>query len=280
MGLDINQEMDSVREIALEAGRKIIEIYNRDFSVALKSDQSPLTEADLAAHHIIVDRLSSVYPEIPILSEESAKQVNYEVRKMWDCYWLVDPLDGTREFINRNGQFTVNIAYMDKRCPIAGVVYAPATKQMFWGSATGGAFKAGQNSESIPLTRGQLPFTGRLRVVGSNSHLSQETRDYLDVLRTRYDKLEFVAMGSSLKICLVADGRADLYPRLGPTMEWDTAAAHAVLNAAGGNLYGYETRKQLQYNKENLLNGWFIAAANSSESLPEALSNCSTGSSR
>ena len=238
-----------------------MQVYAREFRVRQKADSSPVTEADSAAHQIIMDRLQLEHPGTPVLSEESAELAPYEARRTWNRYWLVDPLDGTREFIKRNGQFTVNLAYIEYGRPVAGVVYAPARDWMYWGSLSGGAFKASADGEGVPIACGPMPEEGRLRVVGSNSHLSPETRAYIATLRSRYGTISFVAMGSSLKICLVAEGRADLYPRLGPTMEWDTAAAHAILNAAGGKLLEYGAEQEVRYNKRNLRNNWFLATA-------------------
>lgn len=244
-----------------EAGAAIMDVYARDFEVSLKSDRSPLTEADSAAHQILANRLQEAYPGIPLLSEESTEVAPFAERKRWQRYWLVDPLDGTREFVKRNGQFTVNVAYMERGHPVAGVVYAPARDWMYWGMLGSGACKAVAEGGAAPISCSPLPETGELRVVASNSHLSPETRTYIDDLRSQYDEISFVPMGSSLKICLVAEGSADLYPRLGPTMEWDTAAAHAILNAAGGRLVSHETNEELRYNKESLRNGWFVAKA-------------------
>ena len=251
--------LDSIRSIAREAGTAIMGVYARGFHVRRKADRSPLTEADSIAHRIIADALEAEHPGIPILSEEGSNQTPYSERRKWTQYWLVDPLDGTREFIKRNGQFTVNIALVEDGCPAAGVVFAPARDWMYWGSAGNGAFKSVGDGEAAPIRCATVPESGRLRVVGSNSHLSAETREYLDALRFRYSEVSFVAMGSSLKICLVADGSAELYPRLAPTMEWDTAAAHAVLAAAGGRILDQGTGDDLRYNKDNLLNSWFVA---------------------
>ena len=234
-------------------------VYSRGFGFRRKADDSPLTKADTASHRIIASFLRSEYPGIPVLSEESANIASYELRRRWNRYWLVDPLDGTKEFIKRNGQFTVNIALMDAGRPVAGVVYAPARDCMYWGAAGSGALKASANGEAEVIRSVPAPQSGRLRVVGSSSHHSPETQAYLRTLKLRYSQIDFIAMGSSLKICLVAEGAADLYPRLAPTMEWDTAAAHAVLNAAGGRLLAYGTDKELRYNKEDLRNGWFVA---------------------
>ena len=251
--------LDSIRSIAREAGTAIMRVYAREFRVRRKADRSPLTEADSIAHRIIADALEAEHPEIPILSEESSELAPYSVRRGWTRYWLVDPLDGTKEFVKRNGQFTVNIALVENGRPAAGVVYAPARDWMYWGSVGNAAFKSVEGGEPVPIRCAEVPESGSLRVVGSNSHLSAETREYVEGLRSRYSEVSFVAMGSSLKICLVADGSAELYPRFAPTMEWDTAAAHAVLVAAGGRLLDPGTGDELRYNKDNLLNGWFVA---------------------
>ena len=252
-------QLDSIRSIARDAGTAIMRVYAREFRVRRKADRSPLTDADSIAHRIIVDALEAEDPGIPILSEESSELAPYSVRRGWTRYWLVDPLDGTKEFVKRNGQFTVNIALVENGCPVAGVVYAPARDWMYWGSVGDGAFKSAGGGEPVQIRCAMVPESGALRVVGSKSHLSTETREYLKALSFQYGEVSFVAMGSSLKICLVADGSAELYPRLAPTMEWDTAAAHAVLIAAGGRLLDHGTGYELRYNKDNLLNGWFVA---------------------
>ncbi len=238
-------------------------VYSREFSVERKDDDSPLTEADMASHAVIVDRLLDEFPGIPVLSEESAELAAYETRRHWRRYWLVDPLDGTKEFVKRNGQFTVNIALMEGSRPACGVVFAPARDWMYWGSAGTGAFKAEAGGPGVPIRCRSMPGSGAVRVVASSSHLSPETGAYLEALRRKHSEISFVHMGSSLKICLVAEGAADLYPRLAPTMEWDTAAAHAVLNAAGGILVRHGSTDELRYNKEDLRNGWFVAGPSS-----------------
>ncbi len=260
-GQGLPMHLDPILSIARQAGEAIMNVYSRRFSVRRKDDNSPLTEADTAAHQVIERRLRSEFPEIPVLSEEGAEIAPYAVRRDWERYWLVDPLDGTKEFVKRNGQFTVNIALMERGRPAAGVVYAPARGWMYWGSAGSGAFKAEAQGRATPIRCSEMPASGTLRIVGSSSHLSPATRSYIDGLRSRFSEIAFVAMGSSLKICLVAEGTADLYPRLAPTMEWDTAAAHAILNAAGGRLLKHGTDRELRYNKEDLLNGWFVAQA-------------------
>jgi 3'(2'), 5'-bisphosphate nucleotidase len=246
-----------VKNIAVEAGRSVMSIYEKDFKVQLKSDHSPLTEADLASHSFIVNALIKLTQSIPILSEESG-DIPWTERQSWEHYWLIDPLDGTKEFIKRNGEFTVNIALVSNGIPIFGVVYAPVKEILYFGGigANGenlGAWKqVGNKNEPISVSsQAHKP----VRVVGSRSHQSDDIQVYL----SQFDDYELIPMGSSLKICLVAEGQADLYPRLGPTSEWDTAAAHAILLAAGGSCVTYEKHDELMYNtKESLLNPYFI----------------------
>ncbi|WP_345293181.1 3'(2'),5'-bisphosphate nucleotidase CysQ [Kangiella marina] len=250
----INKDFVSkINDIAIDAGRKVMSIYERDFDIQEKSDNSPLTEADLASHHCIVESLSTITPNIPILSEESA-DIDWAERSQWHDYWLIDPLDGTKEFIKKNGEFTINIALISGGEPIFGVVYAPVLDELYFGGESIGAWKrAATSTTSISVSESTAtPVT----VVGSRSHQSEDMKTYLE----RFDDYELVPMGSSLKICLVAEGKADIYPRLGPTSEWDTAAAHAVLKAAGGRCILYDTERELTYNsKESLLNPYFIA---------------------
>lgn len=237
-------------KIAREAGRRILEIQQgQSFSILKKSDNTPVTQADLVAHRFITDALRSLDTKYPIISEESC-EISWTQRKNWHRYWLVDPLDGTKEFIKRNGEFTVNIALIEHGEPIIGVVYAPAKDDMYYGERDCGAEL---NGEAISVAQ-EEPET--LRVVGSRSHPSEETIAWLEQQGKPY---ELVPMGSSLKICLVAQGEADVYPRLGPTSEWDTGAAHAVLNAAGGIVTEVDG-SPLKYNqKESFLNPYFIA---------------------
>lgn len=242
--------LKEVKDIARDAGAAIMDIYqSNDFDVQKKPDDSPLTKADLAAHNIICDGLRALDIQYPVISEESS-DISWAQRKHWCRYWLVDPLDGTKEFIKRNDEFTVNIALIEKGVPILGVVYAPALDAMYTGERDRGAFL---NDKAISVVM-QEPET--LRVVGSRSHPSQETTDWLDALGKPYDML---AVGSSLKFCLVAEGKADIYPRLGSTSEWDTAAAHAVLSAAGGDVLTLSGAPLLYNQKEDYLNPHFIA---------------------
>lgn len=242
--------LKEVKEIAREAGAAIMDIYRSDdFDVQKKADDSPLTKADLAAHNIICDGLRALDIQYPVISEESSN-ISWAQRKHWCRYWLVDPLDGTKEFIKRNDEFTVNIALIEKGVPILGVVYAPALNAMYTGERDRGAFL---NDKVISVASRK---SETLRVVGSRSHPSQETTDWLDALDKPY---EMLGVGSSLKFCLVAEGKADIYPRLGPTNEWDTAAAHAVLSAAGGQVTTLAGNPLLYNQKEDYLNPHFIA---------------------
>lgn len=242
-----------VNRIARHAGDQIMQVYERDFSVQDKADKSPLTEADLASHHCIVAALTEATPQWPVLSEESSEDKTAQ-RHSWKQYWLVDPLDGTKEFINRNGEFTVNIALIDTHEAVMGVVYAPATQTAYFGYRDGGAYLQQGDGAPVPI-RVAGPHDGPVRIVGSRSHRGNS----LDHFIAQVGRHEMVAMGSSLKICLVADGSADVYPRLGPTCEWDTAAAHAVLSAAGGKLVDLQGA-ELRYNtRDQLLNPHFIA---------------------
>lgn len=254
---------EQILRIARLAGEKIMAIYNRDFDIYEKQDTSPLTEADLAAHHCIVDELKAL-SDLPVLSEESA-DIPWEDRRLWQQYWLVDPLDGTKEFIKKNGEFTVNIALIDNGKPILGVVYAPARKQAFIGIVGKGAWL--ETAEGLRQITAKSHQAGETwRVVGSRSHQSPEIKNLLDQLE---GETELVAMGSSLKLCLVASGEAHLYPRLGPTSEWDTGAAHAVAVAAGADVTVLDPdnpldpdAEALTYNqKESVLNPFFLVSA-------------------
>lgn len=248
--------LNNIIEIAVKAGEEIMTVYNsNDFNVELKNDDSPLTRADIAANDVIVAALGQLTPDIPILSEESAK-APYELRKEWTKFWLVDPLDGTKEFIKRNGEFTVNIALIENGVPILGVVYAPVLETTYSAADGIGAFK--QEKENLTQQIKTADHRDqKLKVVASRSHAGPDLQEFLDSLGD-YD---VISMGSSLKLCLVAEGKAHLYPRLGPTMEWDTGAAHAVVNAAGGKVTDLD-KEPLQYNKENLLNPYFMVIGN------------------
>jgi 3'(2'), 5'-bisphosphate nucleotidase len=249
--------IQDVIDIARNAGKKIMEVYaDDDFGTRLKSDDSPLTEADLAAHHVIVDGLQALDPAIPVLSEESS-DIAWNERQQWERYWLVDPLDGTKEFIKRNGEFTVNIALVENNEAVLGVVYAPVLDVTYYGDESG-AYKVTEDGETREIRVVAHQEGETWKVVGSRSHAGDSLVAFLEELGDH----EMVSMGSSLKLCLVAEGAAHIYPRLGLTSEWDTAAAHAVVNAAGGEVVIAETGEPLQYNtKESLLNPFFIVQA-------------------
>jgi 3'(2'), 5'-bisphosphate nucleotidase len=254
--LDLQSLCDSCVTIAREAGGKILEIYESEFDVEHKDDQSPLTNADMASHHTIVDALSSLTPEIPILSEESAK-LPFEERSQWSTYWLVDPLDGTREFIKRNGEFTVNIALIHNHRSILGVIHVPVLDIDYFAYAGGGAFKSEQAGAAQPIGV-KKPEADRITVAGSRSHGSEEMQKYMENLAASYNEVDMLSMGSSLKFCLVAEGMADLYPRLGLTSEWDTAAAQCIVEQAGGHVTKTDM-SVLEYNtKDSLLNPFFF----------------------
>jgi len=250
----LNQiDIQDVVAIAKKAGDSIMQIYGQDFKVEYKQDNSPLTLVDKIANDIIEDDLNRLSVNFPILSEEG-KKFPYKERKYWEYFWLVDPLDGTKEFIKKNDEFTVNIALIHKDTPVLGVVYAPALDVCYWAKQDEGAFKDGQK---LPLKAANQRDT--YKIVASRSHMSDETQVFIDAINTRKEK-ELISIGSSLKICLVAEGEADIYPRLGPTMEWDTGAAHAIVDESGKSLERYMNGKysEHEYNKENLLNQWFI----------------------
>ncbi len=245
-----------VVEIARIAGKAIMEVYSGDFAVDIKEDNSPLTIADLKSNEIILAGLRSLDASIPILSEES-RQESYEIRKNWEYLWLVDPLDGTKEFVGRTDEFTVNIALIHRNKPVLGVIFAPALDAMYFSKAGVGAYKMvdGQHKQLFKESNGAKDT---ITIVGSRSHHSDAMTAFLKEKQEQYTKVDFVKAGSALKFCLVAEGRADIYPRLAPTCEWDTGAAHAIAVEAGRQVHCYETGEELVYNKENLLNPWFI----------------------
>lgn len=245
--------------LARKAGVKILSYYKSDYQVNYKGDASPLTEADLAAHHIIVHGLSTLTPDIPVLSEES-DIASQSQRFNWAEYWLVDPLDGTKEFIKKNGEFTVNIALIRNGVPVFGVVYTPVPDVIYWGEVGKGAMKQTGADSPVAIKVAPLPLSEKgWRVVGSRSHQSERFTQFMQCL----PEAEIVPVGSSLKLCLVAEGAADLYPRFSPTSEWDIAAGQAVLVAAGGEVLALPALKPLRYNSrpDTLLNPDFFACA-------------------
>ncbi|OEF99780.1 3'(2'),5'-bisphosphate nucleotidase [Vulcanibacillus modesticaldus] len=262
----------NIVQISIKAGNEIIKIYNTDFNIESKQDKSPLTLADKRSHELIASELKRLYPEIPLLSEEG-KGISYDERKNWDYFWLVDPLDGTKEFIKRNGEFTVNIALIHRNKPVIGVIYAPVLDTVYFAKKDLGSYKLTNckefllNGRDILSDKGLVSHSMKLpiskekaitTVIASRSHMSKETEDYINKLRKEVGEVEIISAGSSLKLCYIAEGKADVYPRFAPTMEWDTAAGQAIVEQANGIVVDVETNEKLEYNKENLLNPWFI----------------------
>lgn len=260
--MDIN--LKTAVTAALEAGQAILDIYHSDdFEVQLKGDNSPLTKADVASHNVIMSYLKQT--DIPVLSEEG-KVIPYTERKDWKQLWIVDPLDGTKEFIKRNGEFTVNIALIEDQKPILGVIFVPVSGELYFSTLSTGSFKINveRNNYTIedllvhalklPLTREDKCFT----IVASRSHMSEDTQEYVNNLRQTHGEVRLISKGSSLKLCMVAEGQADCYPRFAPTMEWDTAAGQAICEHAGFKVIDWKTKNTLLYNREDLLNNWFL----------------------
>ena len=247
---------------ALKGGEEILDVYNSNFAVETKDDKSPLTEADKRAHIAIMNLLEAT--GLPVLSEEG-KQMDYTERKDWKQFWMVDPLDGTKEFVKRNGEFTVNIALIEDGKATMGVIYVPVTKDLYFADKL--AYKIEDfdsptvainnllgRAEQLPLSQTRTNYV----VVGSRSHMSEETEAFINDQRSTHSEVDILSKGSSLKLCMVAEGAADAYPRFAPTMEWDTAAGQAIANASGAKVINWETKELMQYNKENLLNSWFL----------------------
>lgn len=243
-------------DIAYESGKAILEVYySKNFGVEIKSDNSPLTFADKISNDIITKQLKKFFPSIPILSEEG-KEISYEVRKKWTKFFLVDPLDGTKEFINRNGEFTVNIALIENNIPVLGVIYVPVSDEVYYGNIKDGAFKISKDKKLEKISVSSVSLKDELNVVQSRSHSGDEENNFYSKFKIK----EKISKGSSLKICLVAEGKAELYFRGGPTWEWDTAAGHAILSAAGGHFVNKD-KSELFYNKEDLKHFGFIASS-------------------
>jgi 3'(2'), 5'-bisphosphate nucleotidase len=250
------------------AGREVLAIYAQDFAVETKDDKSPLTEADMASHHALVALLERWAPGVPVLSEESA-EIPFATRQGWERYWLIDPLDGTKEFINRNGEFTLNVALVERGVPVFGIVHAPVLRTTWVGQVGGDAFKV-KHGIYAELRVRELPDpdVAPWTVVGSRRHGVAEFEAFCAALPAH----ERVSMGSSIKLCLVAEGEADLYPRLAPTSEWDTAAAQAVVTAAGGEVLDANTLEPLRCNQQDsVLNPWFIVCGQRDERWETAL---------
>jgi 3'(2'), 5'-bisphosphate nucleotidase len=249
--MNLNELINPIVDLAVDAGKAILEVYATDFDVQVKGDESPLTQADLASHHCIVRGLGVLTPDIPVISEEEGLP-SFAERGQWQRYWLIDPLDGTKEFVNRNGEFTVNIALIDSNRPIFGVVHVPVQEKTYIGcEGHGSELREGNSTTSISVA---AVSGDPVRIVGSRSHRGSS----LDAFLAKVGESDMLPMGSSLKFCVVAEGRADIYPRLGLTSEWDTAAAQAVVEQAGGKVLELDG-KPLSYNaKEDILNPWFV----------------------
>ena len=257
---------EKIIKTSFEAGKKILEVYESEFAVEEKDDKSPLTEADKRAHLKIMEHLEET--NYPVLSEEG-RDIPYEERKDWEYFWMVDPLDGTKEFVKRNGEFTVNIALIHQQKAIMGVIYVPVKDVMYFGKKGVGSFKLedfSKNSdktlEEIKRNAAQLPIQNERKytIVGSRSHMSSETENFIKEKEKEKGEIEILSRGSSLKLCMVAEGLADDYPRFAPTMEWDTAAGQAIVEAMGGSVINWKTKEPMLYNRENLLNDWFLVS--------------------
>jgi len=257
ININIDELLLHAKAIARDAGHAIMEVYSTDFSVEQKHDSSPLTLADSRSHEIISERLSLIPGcSLPLLSEEG-KDIPYTERKNWEYFWLVDPLDGTKEFIKRNGQFTVNIALIHRDRPVLGVIYVPVSRILYYSADKMGAYREEQEvSLKLPLRTPRKHFT----LVGSRSHATHEQEEFIEKMRKKHGEADFISAGSSLKFCLVAEGKADIYPRFGPTMEWDTAAGQAIIEQAGGSVSEIKSGIPLVYNKTNLMNPFFFAS--------------------
>ena len=260
----MKEQLTTAITAALQAGKSILEIYQSGvFDVELKGDNSPLTKADKLSHEVIMSHLEQT--EIPVLSEEG-RDIPYQERKDWNRLWIVDPIDGTKEFIKRNGEFTVNIALIENQRPLIGVIFVPVTGELYFSSKELGAFKVAVNQEDynveallskgnkLPLEREDKSFT----IVASRSHMSEETEGYVQQMREIHGDVKLISKGSSLKLCMVAEGTANCYPRFAPTMEWDTAAGQAICEHAGFQVIDWNTKNNMLYNREELLNNWFL----------------------
>ena len=262
--MDFNKLLKVAINASVKGGDAIMEIYVSDFAVEHKDDKSPLTLADKNCNDVIEEYLLDT--NIPILSEEGAK-ISFQDRKIWEYSWLVDPLDGTKEFVKRNGEFTVNIAMIHEGNPIMGVIYVPVKKELYFALEGLGSFKTLNFTDEISDLEKLISMSDTLPIkqerdtyiiVGSRSHMSKETEQFFNEKRKENDKVDVMAVGSSLKLCMVAEGKADTYPRYAPTMEWDTGAGDAICRMAGFQVLQYNTENPVEYNKENLLNPWFL----------------------
>lgn len=250
-------QIEDLLTLVRQAGKAILEIYRQDFKVRIKPDFTPVTLADHKANEILVQGLTVLFPDIPIITEEN-EQIPYGQRKTWPHFWLVDPLDGTKEFIKRNGEFAINLALIEERQPVLGIIHVPVSDISYYGKKNKGCFKVTGSQEAEPLNPSRSKEKNKVTVVGSRSHLSPEVYSFINELHREFRDVELIQMGSAIKFGLMAEGKADLYLRTGRTMEWDTAAGQAIVAECGKQVYEYKTNKPLEYNKETLVNPWFI----------------------
>ena len=262
MNLNNQEVVIDILNIAIDAGKEILKIYKKNFNVDLKADNSPITEADINSNNLIKKRLIEIEKKIPILTEESL--VNWETRRAWNKYWLIDPLDGTKEFVNRNGEFTVNISLIENNLPIFGVIYAPEKSLLYYGIKNNGSYKLITQDNINTLSEFKKininnNTTSNIKIIGSRSHSNKDFHTWVD---KNFSQYELISIGSSLKFCFLAEGNADFYPRLGPTSEWDIAAGHVILEEAGGKLKSFDNTEILYNTKENIINPNFLAYGN------------------
>ncbi len=262
MNLNNQEFVLDILNIAIDAGKEILKIYKKNFNVDLKVDNSPITEADINSNNLIKKRLIEIEKNIPILTEESL--VNWETRRVWNKYWLIDPLDGTKEFINRNGEFTVNISLIENNSPIFGVIYAPEKSLLYYGIKNNGSYKLITQDNINKLTEFKKininkNIASKIKIIGSRSH---SNKDFHTWVENNFSQYELISIGSSLKFCIIAEGTADIYPRLGPTSEWDIAAGHVILEEAGGKLKSFDNTEILYNTKKNIINPNFLAYGN------------------
>ena len=260
--MNINEELLKISNISVEAGRIILDFYNKNLNITFKADESPLTQADLASHKLITDSIKKITPNTPILSEEEF--IEWDLRKKWKKYWLIDPLDGTKEFIKKNGEFTVNIALIENNRPTLGVIYAPVSNELYFAKKNFGSFKILTSKQLNTLDNAKkisikINKTNKVKIIGSRSHSNPILQKWVS---KNFNDFQILQKGSSLKFCLIAEGFADIYPRFGPTSEWDIAAGHIILEEAGGKLKSIDNKEILYNEKEDILNPNFFAYNN------------------
>ena len=260
--MNINEELLKISNISVEAGRIILDYYNKNLNITFKADESPLTQADLASNKLITDTIKKITPNIPILSEEEF--IEWDVRKEWKKYWLIDPLDGTKEFIKKNGEFTVNIALIENNRPTLGVIYAPVSNELYFAKKNFGSYKILTSKQLNTLDNAKkisikINKTNKVKIIGSRSHSNPILQKWVS---KNFNDFQILQKGSSLKFCLIAEGFADIYPRFGPTSEWDIAAGHIILEEAGGKLKSIDNKEILYNEKEDILNPNFFAYNN------------------